>query len=96
MLTQLLSLLEARENGLSLFEISRQMKAQPSAVQSMLNLLVQKGRLIEIGPDGKYCSTCGLESNCQLLAVHGKRYVSVALFPKKEEAIYLEANSPVI
>jgi Mn-dependent DtxR family transcriptional regulator len=89
MLTQLLSLLEARENGLSLFEISRQMKAQPSAVQSMLNLLVQKGRLIEIGPDGKYCSTCGLESNCQLLAVHGKRYVSSAQFSKKEEAIYL-------
>lgn len=92
MLTQLLSLLEARENGLSLFEISRQMKAQPSAVQSMLNLLVQKGRLIEIGPDGKYCSTCGLESNCQLLAVHGKRYVSAALFSKKDEAVCLEAN----
>jgi hypothetical protein len=91
MLTQLLSLLEARENGLSLFEISRQMKAQPSAVQSMLNLLVQKGRLIEIGPDGKYCSTCGLESNCQLLAVHGKRYVSAVQFSKKE-AVCLEAN----
>ena len=92
MLTQLLSLLETRENGLSLFEISRQMKAQPSAVQSMLNLLVQKGRLIEIGPDGKYCSTCGLESNCQLLAVHGKHYVSAALFSKKDEAVCLEAN----
>ncbi|HRQ22522.1 MAG TPA: FeoC-like transcriptional regulator [Anaerolineales bacterium] len=76
MLSQLVSLLENSEDGLSLFEISRQLKAQPSAVQSMLDLLVQKGRLIEVGPDGKVCAACGLESNCQLLAVKGKRYVS--------------------
>jgi Mn-dependent DtxR family transcriptional regulator len=76
MLTQLISLLESKEDGLSLFEISRRMNAQPSAVKSMLDLLVQKGRLVEVGPDGKVCAACGLESNCQLLAVKGKRYVS--------------------
>jgi hypothetical protein len=77
MLTQLVSLLESRENGLSLSEISRAMDAQPSAVLSMICLLVQKGKLIEIGPDGNYCSTCGNESDCNLLAARGKRYMVV-------------------
>jgi hypothetical protein len=75
MLNQLIMLLEARENGLSLNEISREMKSQPSAVLSMIELLVQKGKIIEIGPDNKICSTCGLESQCSLLAARGKRYV---------------------
>ncbi len=75
MLRQLVKLLEDKENGLSLSEISRAMKAQPSAVLSMINLLVQKGKLLEIGPDGKCCTTCGLQSDCNLLAARGKRYV---------------------
>ena len=74
-LAQLITLLENKENGLSLSEISRAMNAQPSAVLSMIDLLVKKGKLIEIGPDGKCCTTCGLESECNLLAARGKRYV---------------------
>lgn len=76
MLSQLVHLLESKENGLSLSEISREMKAQPSAVLCMIGLLVQKGKLIEVGPDGKYCATCGLESQCNLLAARGKRYIA--------------------
>ncbi|MBK7451801.1 MAG: hypothetical protein IPJ47_21290 [Anaerolineales bacterium] len=75
MLTQLVELLAGKENGLSLSEISREMKAQPSAILAMLDLLVKKGKLIEIGPDGKCCTDCGLESECNLLAARGKRYV---------------------
>ncbi len=75
MFAQLIHLLESKENGLSLAEISRAMDAQPSAVLSMISLLVQKGKLIEIGPDGKCCSTCGYESQCNLLAARGKRYM---------------------
>ena len=78
MLTQLITLLESKENGLSLSEISRAMHAQPTAVLSMIKLLVQKGRLVEIGPDGEYCSTCGFESQCSLLAARGKRYAAVS------------------
>jgi DNA-binding IclR family transcriptional regulator len=85
MLSQLLSLFEDKKDGLSLFEISRRMKAQPSAVMSMLELLVQKGKLIEIGPDGKYCADCGQVSDCNLLAVHGKRYVLASEFVIKTE-----------
>jgi len=75
MLKQLVDLLENKENGLSLSEISRAMKAQPSAVLSMIDLLVQKGKLIEIGPDGKCCTTCGVQADCNLLAARGKRYM---------------------
>ena len=75
MLTQLVTLLENKENGLSLSEISRAMNAQPTAVLSMIQLLVQKGKLLEIGPDNKCCTTCGFESDCSLLAARGKRYV---------------------
>lgn len=75
MLNQLLALLEAKESGLSLAEISREMKSQPSAVQSMIALLVRKGKILEVGPDNKVCSTCGLESDCNLLKARGKRYV---------------------
>jgi hypothetical protein len=42
----------------------------------MINLLVERGRLVEVGPDGKCCSTCGLESQCNLLAARGKRYMA--------------------
>jgi FeoC like transcriptional regulator. len=75
MLTQLVDLLENKENGLSLSEISRAMSAQPTAVLSMIKLLVQKGKLLEVGPDNKCCTTCGFESDCSLLAARGKRYV---------------------
>ena len=79
MLTQLVKLLEDKENGLSLSEISREMKAQPTAVLCMINLLVQKGKLLEVGPDGKCCAVCGIQSECNLLAARGKRYVVAAL-----------------
>ena len=79
MLNQLVTLLEQKENGLSLSEISREMKAQPTAVLSMINLLVQKGKLLEIGPDGKACAACGVQSECNLLAARGKRYVSCSI-----------------
>jgi len=79
MLTQLVKLLEDKEHGLSLSEISREMKAQPTAVLCMINLLVQKGKLLEVGPDGKCCTTCGIQSECNLLAARGKRYIVATL-----------------
>lgn len=75
MLTQLVTLLENKENGLSLSEISRAMNAQPTAVLLMIQLLVQKGKLLEIGPDNKCCTACGFESDCNLLTARGKRYI---------------------
>ena len=74
MLSQLVDLLKDKENGLSLSEISRSMNAQPSAVLSMIDLLVKKGKLLEIGSDNKCCTTCGIQSECNLLTARGKRY----------------------
>lgn len=85
MLNQLVTLLEQKENGLSLAEISREMKAQPTAVLSMINLLVQKGKLIEIGPDGKACAACGIQAECNLLAARGKRYTSCSAMHTKSD-----------
>ena len=82
MLTRLVTLLENKENGLSLSEISRAMNAQPRAVLSMIQLLVQKGKLIEIGPDNRCCTTCGFESDCSLLAARGKRYICRGRMPR--------------
>lgn len=81
MLNQIIALLEAKENGLSLSEISRSMNAQPSAVLSMIDLLVKKGKLLEIGPDGQCCTTCGIQSDCNLLKARGKRYVAAPPVP---------------
>ena len=78
MLTQLVNLLQRQENGLSLSEISRRMNVQPTAVMPMIRLLVQKGKLLEIGPDGKNCTTCDIQSQCNLLATRGKRYAAVS------------------
>ena len=75
MFAQLVGLLESKENGMSIAEISRALNAQPSAVLAMIALLVQKGKLIEVGPDGNCCTTCGLESECNLLKARGKRYL---------------------
>lgn len=75
MLSQLLAILENNKEGMSLREISRAINAQPSAILPMLDLLVRKGRVFEIGPDGKLCAECGLEADCNLLAVRGKRYI---------------------
>ena len=83
MLTQLVNLLENKENGLSLSEISRALNAQPTAVLSMIQLLVQKGKLLEVGPDNKCCTTCGFESDCSLLAARGKRYVCRGRLPSQ-------------
>ena len=76
MLTRLLALLQNTPCGLSLAEISRALDAQPAAVAGMLDWLARAGRLIEVGPDGGYCASCGLEGQCQLLTVHGKRYIA--------------------
>jgi hypothetical protein len=80
MLTRLVHLLENKENGLSLSEISRLMDAQPSAVAAMITLLVQKGKLVEIGADAKSCASCEIQPECNLLAARGKRYACSSHF----------------
>jgi len=83
MLTQLVVLLQNAPRGLSLAEISRALGAQPAAVAGMLDWLAQSGRITAVGPDGRACTACGLQGQCNLLAVHGQRYL---VWPKTTPA----------
>ncbi len=76
-LTRLVTFLEKNNGQFSLDELSRVLEAPPSAVAGMIETLVRKGILLEIGPDGGWCAACGLRNECNLLAVHGARYVIV-------------------
>jgi len=89
MLSQLLELFSNNERGLSLSEISREMKVQSSAILPMLDLLVKKEKLVEVGPDGMICAACGSESDCNLLAARGKRYILASSLEDKEHRLNL-------
>lgn len=68
-------MLAQHENGLNLAQMSRALHAEPSAVQGALQWLVNKGRVVALGPDNGVCTTCGTQAQCQLLAARGVRYV---------------------
>lgn len=75
MLSRLLDLIEHTQGGLGLHELCRQLDAPPEAVQGMLELLIRKGRLVALGPDGGICTECATKGECNLLAWLGPRYV---------------------
>ncbi len=74
-LSELLRLLETHRGGLGLSELSDALNAEPSAVEGMLQMLVQRGRVIVVGADGGVCASCGMQERCNLLATHQTRYV---------------------
>jgi len=76
-LMQLVALLEKSHGRFSLDDLSRALEVPPGALAGMVETLVRKGVLLEIGPDGGWCAACGLRNECNLLAVHGARYVVV-------------------
>jgi Mn-dependent DtxR family transcriptional regulator len=77
MLSELLRLLEEQRGGLGLTELSNQLGMEPGAVDGMLQMLVQRGRVIVVGADGGVCASCGVQEQCNLLATHQTRYVVV-------------------
>ena len=85
MLTRLLELFATHQNGLSLAEISRALDAQPSAVLAMLQMLVHKGRLLEIAAECGSCADCGEQTQCNLLATRGARFVLAPQAEKRRE-----------
>ena len=75
MLIHLLELFEHNQGGLGLHELSRQLDLSPGAVQGMLELLVRRGRLTQLGPDGGCCTDCTARGECNLLVWNRVRYV---------------------
>lgn len=74
MLTELLRLLEQNQGQLDLAELSQQLNAQPSAVAGMLEMLIRKGRIDEMGGNCGTCQTCVLRNECDLPANRAKRF----------------------
>lgn len=77
MLSELLRLLEEHRGGLGLTELSKMLGTEPGVVQGMLQMLVQRGRVIVVGADGGICASCGVQEQCNLLATQQTRYVVV-------------------
>jgi hypothetical protein len=74
MISKLLQLLEENQGEMDLYSLGRQLGAQPSAVEGMFQVLMHKGRVIEIGSDCGTCSSCNLNNQCQLPIRRIKRY----------------------
>lgn len=77
MLRALLDALERGGGGVGLPALSRQIGVEPAVVRGMLALLVQQGRVIEIGPDDGVCSRCPLQNGCHLLNGLNTRFMLV-------------------
>ncbi len=74
MLTELLRLLEEDHAEYSLQELGRILGVQPSAVAGMLETLVRKGRVLEVGGDCGICDSCGIRGHCDIPVTRAKRY----------------------
>lgn len=80
MLRQLLHLIEQNDGELTLAELGRLLEADSGAVAGMLETLVRKGRIREVGtacgPDGSptLCDACSLHHRCNLSAARARRY----------------------
>ena len=74
MLKHLTQLIEQTEGELTLAQLSRELGASPSAVAGMLEILIHKGRIIELDADCGICETCILQPNCTLAIKRARRY----------------------
>lgn len=80
MLSRILEELEEAKGPLDLNEMSRRLGVERSALDGMLQLLVRKGRLREVGPTAEACSHCAGRFSC----AHGQTGV---LFGKVYELV---------
>jgi hypothetical protein len=78
MLVELLNILQHTQGGLSLAELSRRLGVDTGVISGMLQLLVSKGRIVEMGPAGSACTACPLHSDCNMLSGQNSRYVLVS------------------
>ncbi len=78
MLVELLKILQHSQGGLSLADLSRRLGVDTGVISGMLQVLISKGRIVEIGPAGSVCTACPLQPDCNLLSGQNSRYVLVA------------------
>jgi predicted transcriptional regulator len=79
-LRQLLQLIEQSNGQLNLAELGQRLGADPSAVAGMLETLLRKGHIREVGTgcgsDGSsaFCDSCSLNRHCSPPAARARRY----------------------
>lgn len=74
MICKILQILEENQGELDLYSLSLQLDAQPSAVAGIFQLLIAKGRVVEIESGCGPCDACNLNNQCPLTGKGIKRY----------------------
>lgn len=74
MLTELLKVLEQSSGEIDLLALSRHLNSHPGAVAGMLEMLIQKGRVSEVGAECGICESCGLQNQCNLPARRARQF----------------------
>ncbi len=64
MLSELIRLLEEDSGNWSLQELSRSLGVHTNVVSGMLELLIERGRVLEMEPLCGVCETCSLNGLC--------------------------------
>ena len=67
MLKQILAEFQQTKTSVCLDELSRKLEIETSALEGMLQTLVQRGRLQEIGPTPYNCVACPARGGCVIL-----------------------------
>ncbi len=75
MLRELIRLIEDTEGCMSIPELSRQLHAEPSAVEGMMQTLRDRGRLLVVDGEATPCEACGSREGCTLASLRNRKYV---------------------
>jgi hypothetical protein len=77
MLTNILNQFEAASGPLCVDEIALRLEAEPATLEAILDLLVQMGRLTEIG-GADACLSCPTRAGCYLVPAARRAFILAA------------------
>ena len=64
MLSRILKEFKKAEEAINLNEIGRRLSIEPGALEGVIGLVVQQGKLNEVPPEGPPCASCAGCSGC--------------------------------
>lgn len=74
MLKEIMAEFQQNERPLCLTELSQKLAVETSALEGMVQILVRKGRLLEIEPTPSGCHLCPIKAGCFLMSESQKSY----------------------
>ena len=75
MLREIIQMFEQNERPGTLKEMAARLNVQDSVLEGMLDMLVRKGTLIEIGGEINTCRSCGGAKGCPYIVNQPKSYM---------------------